>query len=147
MHGIFGRGHDELAQECCDIRVVADNQEVFIGRAIAKHSLELGEGRGGRERIGDENACLVAGLGANELRRLKAALERAGDDQVEADLHAGQNMGQMQTVALAVLVERTLEIEQGIESFGAGAGVTEDIQVHAGSVSPSGAGFGWPGSW
>jgi len=54
-------------------------------------------------------------------------------------------MSQMQAVALALFVERALQVKQWIEALGAGAGVAKYVKIPAGSVS-SFIGCGWPGS-
>jgi len=127
------RRGDELAEECGEVGVVADDEEVFIGGAFAQQALELREGGGGGESVGDEDFGFVAGLGADQLGGLQAALEWAGDDQVEADLHRSEDVGEVQAVGLAVLVEGPFEVEKRIDALGAGAGVAEDVEVHKSS--------------
>ena len=68
----------------------------------------------GGERGGVEDLRFVAGLGADERGGLQAALEWAGDDEVELDVQGVQDMGELEAVALAFLVEGALEVEGGI---------------------------------
>ena len=77
-----------------------------------------------------QDAGFVAGLGADERRGLQAALERAGDDEVELDLQRVEDMRELKAVALAVFVERTLDVEQRIGAAGSGAGVAKDEEIH-----------------
>ena len=144
--GHWKRGCNELAEECRDVGIVADDEKVFVGGALTQQALELGEGRGGSQAFGHEDAGLVAGFGADELRGLHAALERAGDDEVEVELHRGEDVSEMQAVALAVFIERTLGVEDGIDAAGAGAGVAKDVEVHAFSGAPLPGCFGCWGS-
>jgi hypothetical protein len=58
------------------------------------------------------------------------ALERTGYDCVELQLHGVEHMGQLKTVALAVLVERALAIENRVGAPQAGAGMTKDKKIH-----------------
>ena len=57
-------------------------------RESLEEFLELFEGGVGGEGVGVEDVGLVAGLGADQRGGLQAALERAGDDEVELDFMA-----------------------------------------------------------
>ena len=109
---------------------MADDQQVLVARALAQQLLELGEGGVGRERGGGENLRLVAHLGADQRGGLHGALQRAGDDEVELELHGVEDMGELEAVALAVLVEGTLVVEDGIGALDAGAGVAQNVEIH-----------------
>lgn len=128
---------------------MADDEDVFVGGALAQEALELGEGGGGCEGVGEEDALLVAGLGGDELGGLLAALEGAGDDEVEAGLEGVEDVGELLALALAVLVEGTFDVEERIGAANTGAGVTEEEKVHtidsldAGGGGFVGAGWGW----
>ena len=105
---------------------MADDEEVFELGAVLEQLLELGEGGIGCEREGWDDPGLVAGLGANQRGGLHGALEGAGDDEVELQLHRVQHMSELQAVALAFLVEGAFFVEDGVDAPDAGAGVTED---------------------
>ena len=60
----------------------------------------------------------VAGLGADEGGGLEAALERAGDDEVELNVQRVQDVSELEAVLLAFLVERALEVEEWIGARG-----------------------------
>jgi hypothetical protein len=100
-----------LAEELREVGVVAHDKDVLVCRALAHQAVKLRIDRRGRECGRDENLLLVAGLGPDQLRGLRGALERAGDDQVKADLHGVEDVCQLQALGLAVLVEWTLEVE------------------------------------
>lgn len=68
----------------------------------------------------------VAGFGGDERSRLEAALEGAGDDDVKLNFESVEDLGQLNAIALAVLVERALGVEERIGAAGASAGVPED---------------------
>ena len=121
---------EERAEEGGEVGVVADDQHVFALGVVMQQALELLEGGGGGERVGLQNGRLVAGLGADEGGGLQAALERAGDDEVELDVQRIEDVSELQAVALALFVERSFDIEEGIGAAGSGTGVTEDEQIH-----------------
>jgi hypothetical protein len=62
---------------------------------------------------------------------LKAPLEWARYNKVEADLQGIKNLRELQAMGLAVFVERSLDIEKRIVALDAGAGVSKDVEVHA----------------
>ncbi len=107
---VVGADAEEMAEELGDVGVVADDEDVFGGGAVAQKALELGEGGGGSERGGDEDLLLVAGLGGDELGGLLRALEGAGDDEVEVELESVEDVGELEALGLAVLVEGTLDV-------------------------------------
>ena len=125
---------EEVAEELGEGGVVADDEDVFEGGGVAEEALELGEGGGGCERGGDEDLLLVAGLGGDELGGLLAALEGAGDDEVKAGLEGVEDVGELEALGFAVLVEGPLEVEEWVGALEAGAGVAEDVEVHDGLV-------------
>lgn len=90
---------------------MADEEDVFVGGALSQEALELGVVGGGGEGGGEEDSLLVAGLGGDELGGLEASLEGAGDDEIEVGLEGVEDVGEVQAVALAVLVEGTFDVE------------------------------------
>ncbi len=128
---VGGRGTDKLSEEGSDVGVMADDEDVFVGGAIAQEALELAIGGGGKKGIGDEDVLLVAGFGGDELGGLLAALERAGDDEVEARLEGVEHLGELEAVGLAVFVEGAFDVEERVCAANAGTGVAEDEEVHA----------------
>jgi hypothetical protein len=117
---------EEQSKELGDVGIVADDEDVFVGRALAEEALKLGEAGAGSEGGRDEDLLLVAGLGGDELGSLLAALEGAGDDEVEAGLEGVEDVGELEALGLTVLVERAFDVEERIEAFEAGAGVAEN---------------------
>ena len=109
---------------------MADDEDTLIGRAFFEQAPELDDVGGGCEGVAVEDFCLVAGFGGDELSGLQAALERAGDDEVELQVHGLEEVGELQGVALAVFVERALEVQEGVHAAGSGAGMTKDVEVH-----------------
>ena len=65
---------------------MADDEKIFAFIALAEELLEIFESRFRGEGGGVENLRFVAGLGAYERGGLEAALERAGDNEVELDV-------------------------------------------------------------
>jgi len=128
--GTVRGGNEERAEECVEVGIVSDDEQVLVAGELAQKLLELGEGGVGRERGGGEDFGLVAHLGADERGGLHGALQGAGDDEVELELHGVEDMGELEAVALAVLVEGTLVVEDGIGALHAGAGVAQDVEVH-----------------
>ena len=108
---VVGADAEQMAEELGDVGIVADDQDVLVGGALAQQALELGEGGGGGERVGDEDLLLIAGLGGDQLGGLEAALEGARDDQVEVELEGVEDVGELQALGLAVLVEGTFDVE------------------------------------
>ena len=109
---------------------MADDEKIFGVEVGLEEFLEFLEGGGGGEGVRDEDGGLVAGLGADEGGGLEGAFEGARDDDVELYLHSVQHMRELQTMTLAVFVEGTFEVEEGIEAAYASAGVAEDVKVH-----------------
>jgi hypothetical protein len=116
----------ELAEELGEVGVVAYDENVLGGGGFAQKALELGEGGGGGEGVGDQDLLFVAGLGGYELGGLLGALERARDDEIEVELESVEDVGELQALGLAVLVDGTLEVEERIGAWTTGAGVAKD---------------------
>ena len=145
----------ELAEELGEVGIVAYDEDVLGGGGVAQQALELGEGCGRSKGVGDEDLLLKARLGGDKLGGLQGALEGAGDHQVEAEIEGVEDVGELEALGLAVLVDGTLEIEDRIGARTTGTGVAKDEEVHClgvrcgGMVLGSGRGFGgWkiPGS-
>jgi len=117
---------EEVAQKLRDVGVVAYDEDVLGGGVFAQEALELREGCGGGERVGDDDFLLVTSFGGDELGGLLAAFERAGDDEVEAEIEGVEDVGELEALGLAVLVEGTLDVENRIGAAKTRAGVAED---------------------
>lgn len=109
---------------------MADDKEVFDGFVLVEELLEVGQGGGGGEGAGEQDLGLVAGLGAEERGGLEAALEGARDDEIELDLEVGDDVRELEAVALAVAVEGSFDVEEGVGPAGAGTGMAKDEQIH-----------------
>ncbi len=118
---------EQVTEKLGDVGVMADDEDVLVGAAVAQQPLELGEGGGGGKRVGDEQLLLVAGLGGDELGGLLGALEGAGDDEVKVGLEGIEDVRKLQALGLAVLIEGTLDVEERIGAANTGAGVAEDV--------------------
>jgi len=95
---------------------VADEEEVLALGALAEEVLEVFEGCFGGERGGVEDLGFVAGLGADERGGLEAALERAGDDEVELDVQGVEHMRELEAVLFACLIEGAFGVEERIRT-------------------------------
>ncbi len=124
-------GCDELSQEGSHVGVVADHQDIFVAAALVQQALKLAEVCSWLERLCVENLGLIAHLRPDKLSGLQAALQGAGDDQVEADAEIAQDLSELEAVAFAFLVQGTLDVQLGIRAAGTGTGVAhqEDVQV------------------
>ena len=98
--------------------------------ALVEELLEVLLGGLGGERFREQYLGLEAGLGAYEGGGLEAALEGARDDEIEVYLQCIQHMREMEAVAFAFFVQRALEIENGIFSADACAGVAKNEEIH-----------------
>ena len=101
-----------------------------MAAALEQELLEVLLGGLGGEGVGEQDLGLVAGLGADEGGGLEAALEGARDDEIELYLQCIQHMREVEAVTFAVFVEGALEIEDGIFSADACAGVAENEEIH-----------------
>jgi hypothetical protein len=126
-----GGGYEERTEEGGEVRVVADNEEILAFGVFAKESLKVFEGGFGGERGGVQDLGFVASLGADERCGLEAALEGAGDDQIELDVQRIQHVSELEAVLLAFFIERAFEVEQRIGAWLAGAGVAKNVQIHS----------------
>ena len=118
---------EQVAEKLSDVGIVADDEDVLVGAAVAQQALELGEGGGRRKGVGDKQLLLVAGFGGDELGGLLGALEGARDNKVKVGLECIEDVGKLQALGLAVLVEGTLDVEERIGAANTGAGVAENI--------------------
>lgn len=105
---------------------MAYDEEIFGVGTVLQEFVEVLEGGGGGEGVGVQDLGFIAGLGADKGGGLEASLEGAGDDEIELDVEGIEDMGELEAVALAFLVEWPLEVEEGIGAAGASAGVAED---------------------
>ena len=102
---------------------MADHEDIVVAAALVQKALKLAEIGAGFEGLGVEDLGFVAHFRADQLGGLQAALERAGDDEIETDFKTAENGGKLQAVPFAVLVQRAFDVELGVEAAGAGAGV------------------------
>ncbi len=84
----------------------------------------------GERAGGDVDFCVVAGLVADQRRGLQRAFERAGNDAVELHIQRAEKAADEEGLLLAFLIEGALDVNQGIGTARAGAGVAEDVKVH-----------------
>lgn len=123
---VVGADAEQVAEKLGEVGIVAYDEDVLGGGGLAQQALELGEGGGGGETVGDDDLLLVAGLGGDELGGLLGALERARDDEIEAEIESVEDVGELEALGLAVLVEGALEVEERIGAANTGAGVAKD---------------------
>jgi hypothetical protein len=109
---------------------VADEQQVLNIAVVFDEFVEVFEGAGGGEGVGVEDLGFVAGLVGNEGGGLEAALEWAGDDEIEVDVEGIEDVGELEAVALTLFVEGTFDVENRVGTGCAGARVPEDKEVH-----------------
>ena len=105
-------------------------EDVFVASGFVEELLEVLLGGLGGEGVGEQDLGFVAGFGAYERGGLEAALEGAGDDEIEIYLQCTQHMRELEAVSFAVFVEWPFEIEERIFSAFPGAGVTKNEKVH-----------------
>jgi hypothetical protein len=84
---------------------MADDENVFAVAALVEKPLEVVEGGFGSESVGDLDGGFVAGLGAYQRGGLHAALEIAGDDEIELYFQRIQDIRELEAVAFAVFVQ------------------------------------------
>jgi hypothetical protein len=77
-----------------------------------------------------EDLRFVAGLRADEGGGLEAALEGTGDDEVKLDVQRVQEIGELEAMLLALLVEGPFLVEERVGTTKSGAGVAEDKNIH-----------------
>jgi hypothetical protein len=106
---------------------MADEEQVLVVGALFQELVEVLKGGFGGEAIGVEDLGFVAGLGTDEGCGLKAALEGAGDDEVELDIEGVQDVCELKAVLLALFVEGTLDVEEWIGTARSCAGVAENV--------------------
>jgi len=121
---------EERGEEGGEVGIVADEEEVLGFGAVAEKLLEVANGGLGGEGGGEQDFAVVAGFGADERGGLETALEGAGDDEIELDVEGVEDVGELKTVLLALLVERAFDVEERVGTAGAGAGVPKQKEVH-----------------
>ena len=82
------------------------------------------------ERRADFDLGVVAQLGADELRRLQGALQRAGDDDVHLHLERAQHARHQHALLLAFFDEAPLGVESGVLAAKSGIGVAHEVEDH-----------------
>jgi len=95
---------DKGAEEDGEVRVVADDENIFEGRKRIQHGAKVCEGAAGGKRRGNLYGALIGGFSADERCGLQTALEGTGDDEVKLHLHAVEDVGELQAKLLAVAV-------------------------------------------
>jgi hypothetical protein len=113
-----------------EIRIVADDEQVLVVAALGEQLLEVAKSGFGCKCFRNKDLRLVAGLGSDQGGGLEAALERARDDKVELNLQLIEDVRELQALALAVFVERTFDVEQGVGASHTGGGVPEKEEIH-----------------
>ena len=122
---------DEAAEKLKEDGVVADGQHAFAAGVLDEHVLKGFEGRVGGEGGADLNFAVVAELGADELRGLQGALERAGDDDVDLDFEGAQHAGHEHALVFSLFDEASLGVEGGIPTEESGIGVAHEVEDHS----------------
>src|SRR6185437_6584228 len=97
---------------------------------LVEKPLEVVEGGFGSESVGDLDGGFVAGLGAYQRGGLHAALEIAGDDEIELYFQRIQDIRELEAVAFAVFVQWAFLVEKRIGTAGSGDGVAEEEEIH-----------------
>jgi hypothetical protein len=110
---------------------VADDEDVLVAAALVEELLEVLEGGFGSQAVGEQDLGFVTGLGADEGGGLEAALEGAGDYEIELNFQGVEDVGEVEAVAFAVLVEGAFQVEEGIFATKTCAGVAEDEEIHS----------------
>jgi len=132
----------KLHEELCDVGVMPDDHYVFVGGGLVEKALELCPCGSRCDGVGDEDGGLVSGLSTNELGGLEAALERAGNDEIEVDCECVEDVREMQALTLTVFVERAFDVDGRICAACASTGVAKKEQIHARSFVVVGMGVG-----
>ena len=117
-----------------------DHEQVFPPSRLLQQVLEVRKGGFRGEGVREQDALLVAGFGGDKLGSLDGTLERARYNEIEGHVQRVEHVGKLQAVALALLVQGTFYIEQGIGAAGASTGVAKNIKVHGPFSLPGGAG-------
>jgi hypothetical protein len=84
----------------------------------------------GGQRRADFDFAVVAELGADKLRGLQGALERAGDDDVHLHLEGAQHARHQHALLLAFLDQAALGVESGVLAEQSGIGVAHEVEDH-----------------
>jgi hypothetical protein len=105
---------------------VPDHQDVLAVAIPIQQLFQILESGFRSEAVGLQDPELVSALWGDKSCCLKAALERASDDDIKTYLHRVQDLRQLQAVANAFLVERALPVYLRVCGAGAGAGVAKD---------------------
>jgi hypothetical protein len=106
------------------------DEEIFASGAVVQELLEVLESGSGGQCGRMQDLRFVAGLGANQGGGLEAALEGAGDDEVELDVQSVKDMSELKTVLLAFFIKGALRVDYWIGTSQTGTGVSKDIQIH-----------------
>ena len=122
---------NQLRQKRCNVRIVPHHQHVLIFGALAYQPLKLLEGRARGQRIRDHDLRFVTRLRRHQLGSLQAALQAARNHQVKALVHRIQQISQVQTMPLAVLVEWPLQVQDRVYAAHTGARVAQQEEVHS----------------
>src|ERR1700722_8209326 len=109
---------------------MADHEDVFAVRDLAKELLEVLNGSGGGECFRLLNRSFVTGLGADHGGGLEGALEWARDNEIKLYVQCIEHVSKLETMLLPFFVEGTLYVEERVCSAKTSAGVAKNIQIH-----------------
>ncbi len=121
---------DEPAEELEQVGIVADHQHAVAIGVLFKQLLEVLKVGGRIERGAHFDLGLVAELGADKLRGLQGALERAGDDHIDLDVEGAEGAGHQHALLLAFFDKGALGIQGGIFAPDARVSVAHEIENH-----------------
>jgi len=121
-----GVRYQQRTEKGGQVRIVPDEEEILAVRIVAEELLEVLDCCGGGERVGVKDLGFVPCLSADERGGLEAALQWAGDNQIELDVQCIQNIGELQAVFFSFFIKRALGVKDWIGSPHAGAGVSKD---------------------
>jgi len=103
----------------------------FLGLFQAQQKvLKLPQCSTRRERLRNENLCLVANFGAYKRGCLLRALERTGDDEIKLHFKGIQVAAEKKALLLALFVERTANIHYRIGTARSRACMSKKIKIH-----------------
>lgn len=105
---------------------MAHYEKILVVVAFCEKLLKILQGGLGSKRFGQENLGFIARFVAYERGCLQAALEWAGDDEVELNLQRIEHMGKVEAVAFAIFVQWALDVENWIAAPDACARMSKD---------------------
>ena len=121
---------DQAAEKLEHIGIVPDEKNILAICVFVDKLLEFGVTGAAIQRRADLDSSFIAEFVADELRRLKSALQRARDNDVRLDFQSAKEPAHQHALFLAFRNKTAFSVKLRAITWNAGIGMPHEVKVH-----------------